>query len=176
MPRTKRRRLLYFLSFLLISSFAFSQEKTQQPTTLHLRDTARQAGYIFAGRVLSIKFVAPQAANEVATMRITFRVEQGLRGTRTGDALTIREWAGLWQGGERYRVGERVVLLLHAPSKLGLTSPVGGNRGRYGIDSRGNVMLGTGIGLEGPGVPARSPARIPLRHFLHAIRLAQAEE
>jgi hypothetical protein len=168
--------LLLVCSSFLITRSALCQEQAQWSTTLRLRDTARQAGYIFAGRVLSIKFVEPQAANEVATMRITFRVEQGLRGTRTGDALTIREWAGLWQGGERYRVGERVVLLLHPPSKLGLTSPVEGTRGRYGIDSQGNVVLGAGVGFEGPGIPARPLARIPLRHFLHAIRLAQAEE
>lgn len=175
MLRTNSKNLLCCV-FLLIACSALSQEKAQWSTTSYLRDTARQAGYIFAGRVLSIKFVEPQAANEVASMRITFRVEQGLRGTRTGDALTIREWAGLWQGGERYRVGERVVLLLHPPSKLGLTSPVGGIRGRYSIDPQGNIMLGAGAGLEGVGAPAGPPARIPLRHFMQAIRRAQVEE
>ena len=40
--------------------------------------------------------------NDVATVQITFRVEQAMRGTRAGQILTIREWAGLWNSGERY--------------------------------------------------------------------------
>ena len=174
MPRTNSKNLLA-LAVLLITCSGLAQE-TRWPTALQLRDTARQAGYIFAGRVLSVEFIAPQAVNEVAGMRITFRVEQGLSGTRTGDTLTIREWAGLWQGGERYRVGERVVLFLHPPSKLGFTSPVGNTRGRYSVDSQGNIVLGASVGLEGAGARAAPPARLPLRQFIRAIRQAQVEE
>ena len=47
----------------------------------------------------------------------------------------------LWSGAQRYRVGERVLLFLYPPSKLGLTSCVGGAVGRFTIDPRGRVLL-----------------------------------
>jgi hypothetical protein len=47
----------------------------------------------------------------------------------------------LWSDGERYRVGERVLLFLYSPSKLGLTSPVAGAMGRFAMDSRGMIAL-----------------------------------
>jgi hypothetical protein len=80
------------------------------------------SGYIFDGTVLSVQS-APDDANGLATVQITFRVEQAIRGTRAGQILTIREWAGLWNSGERYHAGERLLLFLYSPSSLGLTSP-----------------------------------------------------
>ena len=74
-------------------------------------------------------------------MRITFRIERGIRGARTGSRFVLREWAALWNSGERYRVGERVLLFLYPPSKVGLTSPVAGARGRFQVDSKGQVIL-----------------------------------
>jgi hypothetical protein len=70
---------------------------------------------------------------------VTFQVEHALRGTTTGQNLTIHEWAGLWNTKERYRVGERVLLFLYPPSKLGLTSPVAGPMGRFAIDPQGRI-------------------------------------
>jgi hypothetical protein len=173
MARTTLRGWVCFL-FLLIATFAVAQQQSQWRTTFQLQDTLQRSGYVFAGRVLSVRYDAPNAANEVASVRITFRVEQGVRGTRTGSTLTIREWAGLWQGGARYRVGERVVLFLHPPSKLGLTSPVNGDQGRYNVDAQGNVEFGANTG--GAGDPAKPPAAMPLRKFMRTIRQVQAQE
>ncbi|MGA8618051.1 MAG: hypothetical protein WB660_05965 [Candidatus Sulfotelmatobacter sp.] len=64
-----------------------------------------------------------------------------MRGASIGEKLTIHEWAGLWTRGERYRVGERVLLFLYSPSRLGLTSPVAGAIGRFAIDSEGKIVL-----------------------------------
>jgi hypothetical protein len=100
-----------------------------------------KAGYIFSGTVKSVERLAPRVKGSVAVMRITFHVDQGLRGTRTGQTLIVREWAGLWQAGERYRPGERAMLFLYPPSKLGLTSPVGGASGRFGVDPKGRVII-----------------------------------
>lgn len=57
-----------------------------------------------------------------------------------GQSLNIREWAGLWAKGERYRTGERVLLFLYPPSRLGLTSPVGGDLGRFEIEPDGILL------------------------------------
>jgi hypothetical protein len=71
-------------------------------------------------------------------------VEHGIRGIAAGELLTIHEWAGLWTSGERYHVGESVLLFLYPPGKLGLTSPVAGAMGRFALDSQGRVLL-TGL-------------------------------
>ncbi len=140
-----------------------------------LRQLTGQAGYIFAGTVTKVERVVASAPNEVATVRITFRVEQGIRGVRTGAALQIRQWAGLWNSGERYRVGERVVLFLYPPSKLGLTSPVGGALGRLPINSQGELLLGnTQLRALLPGASSTDASarigRVDSREFLRAIR------
>jgi hypothetical protein len=57
-----------------------------------LRQLNRNSGYILDGTVLSVHPVAPNTSG-VATAQITFRVEQAIRGTRSGQVLTIREWA-----------------------------------------------------------------------------------
>ena len=69
--------------------------------------------------------------------------------------MTIREWAGLWNTGERYETGERVLLFLYPKSKLGLTSPVGGKLGRYAVDAAGRVLIDS--------APKTRPRPVPLR-------------
>lgn len=106
----------------------------------HPRPLTQSSGYIFAGTVKSVERVAT-TANGVATVEINFHVDQGLRGVRTGQMLAIREWGGLWESGESYRLGERVLLFLYPPSKLGLTSPVRGPMGRFRIGPDGLIPL-----------------------------------
>jgi hypothetical protein len=84
--------------------------------TLSLHQMTRDSGYIFAGKVMRIERVAGRLTADVPTVRITFLVEQGIRGVRTGQTLVIREWVGLWEQGERYRLGERVAFPLSSQS------------------------------------------------------------
>ena len=118
----------------------------------HPHPLIRSSGYIFAGTVRSVERVAPKGKG-VAIVLISFHVDQAMRGVRTGQTLAIREWAGLWESGERYRPGERVLLFLYPPSKLGLTSPVAGPMGRFRIGPDGRVIFDPG----GIGVPVRPP-------------------
>ena len=106
-----------------------------------LRHIIRDSGKIFAGTVIKVERVDPTPASAIATTQITFRVEEPIRGVRQGQVVQVQEWSGLWQTGERYRVGERVLLFLYPPSKLGLTSPVGGTVGRLQIDRNRRVAL-----------------------------------
>ncbi len=152
----------------------------QLPAVPGLRQLARSSAYIFAGTVTSIQPVASARADEVATVRLTFHVDQGIRGVRSGQSLTIREWSGLWQSGERYRVGERVLLFLYPPSKLGLTSPVGGPLGRMALDSKGQVLLDREqmaalAGDPAVGVRLRNKSRVSSRDFAHVIRREEEE-
>lgn len=105
-----------------------------------LRRLTQNSGYIFDGTVLSVERVEADAGS-VDLVQITFRVEQGIRGVRNGQVVTIREWGGLWNSGQRYRSGERLLLFLYKPSKLGLTSPVDGPLGRIAVDSGGNAIF-----------------------------------
>src|ERR1700680_4318946 len=130
----------------------------------HAPPLTPSAGYIFAGTVKSIARPAPKK-NDVATVQINFHVDQCMRGVRTGQGLTIREWVGLWASGERYRLGERVLLFLYPPSKLGLTSPVRGPMGRFRIGPDGAVVFDPGrIGFStrspSIGDTPRAPTRV----------------
>jgi hypothetical protein len=141
-----------------------------------LRQLTRPAGYIFAGRVQAVRYVPPTARSQVATMQITFRIEQGLKGVRTGKTFTIREWVGAWNAGARYRVGERMALFLYPPSRLGLTSPVGGERGRFVLDRRGQVLLGmerAELFSEMSGRQHGARDRVRLREFVSGVRRAE---
>lgn len=100
-----------------------------------------------------------------------------MRGTSAGQSLTIHEWAGLWNGGERYRVGERVLLFLYSPSKLGLTSPVAGAMGRFATDSQGRVVMNpqhvAALAAE-PILGGKSI--VPYADFAEAVRLCREQE
>lgn len=101
---------------------------------------AQAAGRIFSGTVTAIS--AHTASGQgMETVFITFHVEQAIRGVTAGENVTISQWMGAWSSGQRYRVGERVLLFLYPPSKLGLTSCVGGSLGRFTVDSMGRVQL-----------------------------------
>jgi hypothetical protein len=101
----------------------------------------QSAGIIFSGQVVSV-IRAGAASGELATSTvIIFRVQHAIRGAIAGQKLTIREWSGLWNRGERYRIGEQVFLFLYPPSRLGLTSPVNGPLGRLAMDPQERILL-----------------------------------
>jgi hypothetical protein len=145
----------------------------QQPP----RPVTQSSGYIFAGTVKSVQQVAPKG-NGVATIEINFHVDQGVRGVRTGQMLAIREWAGLWESGESYRLGERVLLFLYPPSKLGLTSPVRGPMGRFKIGPDGQIVLDPGrVSFLAPRPPIRDSlrgrTRVTPTEFVRFLRSAE---
>jgi len=158
-----------------------SEARADLPELPHLSrpPLTRSAGYIFAGTVQSIERAAPKG-NGVATVLINFHVDQAMRGVRAGQTLAIREWAGLWESGERYRPGERVLLFLYPPSKLGLTSPVGGSLGRFRIDPDGLAVINPGrIGVRSrhPAIAARFQGRTRVSPYelVHFFRYAEDE-
>jgi hypothetical protein len=102
---------------------------------------ARTAGTIFAGTVTRIEPGPATGGSAVPTVAITFHVERPLRGTLPAGSLTVLEWLGLWSSGQRYAVGEHVLLFLYPPSKLGLTSAVGGALGQFRVDSAGGILV-----------------------------------
>ncbi len=87
-----------------------------------LRNLASRAGVVFVGQVVKIE---PKAG----TVEVTFQVQQPVLGA-VGATYTLREWSGLWTGGrQRYRLGQRAMVFLHATNGPGLSSPVDGMEG-----------------------------------------------
>ena len=152
------------------------------PGTIGLPEIARAAGIIFSGTVTSISRVSASGGSDSRSdvpqvVAVTFRVEHSFRGTTAGQNLTVSQWIGLWTSGQRYRVRERVLLFLYPPSKLGLTSCVGGTMGRFVVDPLGHVVLSeqhlTAFGAD----PAlRGKSRVSMRDFSEAVRRARGEE
>jgi hypothetical protein len=99
------------------------------------------SGIIFSGQVTSVSRARAVPGEQASPTVITFHVQHAIRGAVAGQKLTIREWPGLWNRGERYRVGEHVFLFLYPPSRLGLTSPVAGTLGRLAMDSQERILI-----------------------------------
>ncbi len=156
------------------------------PTALHgqrnlsgpaLNRVSRQAAYIFSGTVLAVERLTPKGPNDIAAVQITFRVDQPIRGVTAKQTFSIREWAGLWDRNDRYRRGQHVLLFLYRPSKLGLTSPVGGGAGRYELDGTGRI-LGNPNSLEEMQALLRTSGKreaVNARDLVRAIRRPRGE-
>lgn len=114
------------------------------PDPIHQPITAQQiinhSALIFSGTVLNIKHQNAGRNTTPGVTQITFRVQDAIRGVRRGELIHVREWAGLWNAGERYRAGETLFMFLYPPSELGLTSPVGGAAGKFDIQ-HGRVLI-----------------------------------
>lgn len=121
---------LLLLLFLSLSAGAWPQQSPSAGSSLSLEQIASRAGLIFSGTVQAIE---PDGDSVTS---VTFKVEEGIRGARPDETVTIREWAGPLRAGTpgRYRVGEKVLVFFHSAAPNGLTSPVGGSAGviRFG--------------------------------------------
>ena len=147
------------------------------PPILGLPQIARAAGIIFSGTVTNVSYRPANAREPVETVAITFHVENALRGAIPGDLLTITEWAALWSGGQHYRAGERVLLFLYPPSKLGLTSSVGGPLGRFRFDAQDRILFSAQqVSAFRTDSVLGGKSRIGFSDFALAVRQARWEE
>jgi hypothetical protein len=112
-----------------------------RPPAVSLAQMVRAAGTIFSGTVTEIRRHPAAGRQPIGTVEIGFHVDQSIRGAIPGTSVTILEWAGAWYASQSYRVGDRVLLFLYPPSKLGLTSCVDGTIGRFPIGPTGRVTI-----------------------------------
>ncbi len=80
--------------------------------------------------------------------------------------LMFTSGVGCGRWGNAISQGEQVVLFLYPASRLGLTSPVGGEMGRFQVNKAGRVLLKTEDGRR---------AKIELRNFAATARRAARE-
>jgi len=165
--RASRRVLvvvLVCLSSFCLSRFAVAQQSdavvAERVLGPQWKQVSRRAGMIFEGTVVTT--AAPIAADDgtvpgaTAAVELRFRVDEAIAGVERGQVVTIHEWAGAWSRHRPMRSGERILIFLYPPSRLGLTSPVGGSLGQVALDASGKnvakrrpaAVVGLGPGLR----------------------------
>jgi hypothetical protein len=131
-----RTAIVFGLAFLAAVECGYGQAPQTAGATDALHAMSRLAAVIFTGQVAAVR--RHDAADGAAGMvEIDFAVEDAVRGV-SGGIYTLREWAGLWPAGDQpFSVGQRLLMLLHAPGVAGLSSPVGGSDGAIPIRGSG---------------------------------------
>ena len=152
---------------LCLSVFAASQTSDQIVAERVLgprwKQLSRRAGMIFAGTVLAtpsglspsdstvptstMLSPADQSPGAISAIELTFRVDEPIAGVDRGQVLTIHEWAGAWAMHRPMNKGQHLLIFLYPPSRLGLTSPVGGALGQVALDSSGTSVATSAQGL-----------------------------
>jgi hypothetical protein len=132
---------------------------------------SRLAGAIFTGRVVAVHRI--EGLNgATGVVEIDFAVEDAVRGV-SGNAYTLREWAGLWPAGdELFRVGQRYLMLLHSPGAAGLSSPVGGTDGAIPIRGNGAASDGRVVDLRWVATRVAQPLQYRISPVVHAGALS----
>ena len=110
---------------------------------------SQRAGMVFAGTVLGDGAQTAKVDLGVPSVALRFRVDRAIAGVEPGQVLTIREWTGAQALHPPMRRGERFLLFLYVPSRLGLTSPVGGRQGQIQLDATGQA-----VAAREPATPA----------------------
>jgi hypothetical protein len=156
--RLSRCGLLITLALVLLPNVALGQQSDQVIAERVLgpqwKQLSRRAGMIFAGTVLAPasgpvtnRIVKPdRLALETSpgagpATQLSFYVDEAIAGVKQGQLLTIHEWTGVLSKQRPMRQGEHFLIFLYPPSRLGLTSPVGGSLGQVPLSpSNINVL------------------------------------
>ena len=111
-----------------------------------LADLNARAGVVFAGQVTAVEHV--DAAGYV---EVRFRIDMPVKGCAGRSGYALREWAGRWAAqADRYRVGERLLMFLHAPGPGGLSSAVDGMTGKVALLASAPAVIATAGGVAPP--------------------------
>jgi hypothetical protein len=104
------------------------------------KQLSRRAGMIFAGTVIGA--AKPSGPNSAAasTVEFRFRVDRAIAGVDSGQILTVHEWTGALPNQRPMSHGQHFLVFLYPPSRLGLTSPVGGAHGQLALDAGGTYV------------------------------------
>lgn len=127
-----------------------------------LQEMSAAAGVIFTGEVTAIRRI-PGEGGASGVVEIDFRIDKAVRGCVTGSTYKLLEWAGLWTDSNgRYRIGQRLLMMLRAPGASGMSSPVGGMDGAIPI-------RGVESEITAPNSPSTTGATVNATDFTTAI-------
>lgn len=194
--RASRRGLAVALA--LLSSFVAAQQSDQVLAERVLgpqwKQLSRRAGMIFAGTVLSAGAqtgTSQTAATDridpgtTPAVQLNFRVDEAIAGVERGQVLTIHEWAGAWSMHRPMSKGQHFLMFLYPPSRLGLTSPVGGSLGQVALDASGQNVSKEALNgdAQKPDAamaiaprkePSSQPGALPGARGVSVVQLARA--
>jgi hypothetical protein len=195
--RSSRCVLPITLVLALLSSVAVAQQSDQVIAERVLgpqwRQLSRRAGMIFVGTVvapsmhsvtdgtvaagtISMGTIAAETTPGTAPpVRFSFHVDEAIAGVERGQVLTIREWAGALARQRPMRLGERFLIFLYPPSRLGLTSPVGGSLGQVALDASGKNISNDSAPLGNTPERRHISVNISVLQLERAIRGARSE-
>jgi hypothetical protein len=142
---------------------------------------SRRAGIIFTGTVLSPGSAVathPGAPYKLSLgadfVALRFRVDRPIAGVEPAQVLTIHQWIGASPRLRPLHPGDRVLLFLYPPSRLGLTSPVGGPQGQFRLDPSGQHVIERSTLVGSPNHDDQEQARQSLRHPVSVSQLERA--
>jgi len=160
---------------LLVAATVSAQSAPPRTVDEALHRMSDEAGVIFAGQVMAVRR-QPGKNGASGVVEVEFRVDQAVRGCTAGEPYLLREWAGLWAGGaRRYRVGERLLMFLRAPSASGLSSPVDGMDGAVPIHGDSSPLVVSGAAAEYPVADLRWVGTQVFRLVAYRVRSAHTD-
>jgi hypothetical protein len=124
------------MAFLLAAVMACPLQAQLITRQVDLPYLAQRADVIVQGKVISVKNENLPRFRNFPIVEVTLEVENMLRGPSKQRTYTFREAVFGFKtnrGKQDYQVGKRLILFLHAPSALGLSSPIGIGQGRFQI-------------------------------------------
>lgn len=135
----------------------------------------RHAGMIFAGTVLAGPGQSASTDRGVPSVELKLRVDRAIAGVESGQVLTIHEWTGALSSHPAMHKGEHLLLFLYPPSRLGLTSPVGGARGQIRLDAWGRTAIERPRTAADPGPASPVSSNATRRAASRPINLTDIE-
>ena len=131
---------------------AVSSSILPESVSSELAAMAAHASVIFTGQVVAI-----DRQDTAGFVDIRFRILESVRNAPTSGTYTLREWAGLWSAHpDRYRVGQRRLMLLTARGPVGFSAPVAGSNGAIPLIATAQPPL-----LNSAGIPTPDNAATP---------------
>ena len=142
--RARGARLL-MLAVVLAMAWAAQAQGQFLYRQVALPELSQRAPIIVQGRIVEARYEPHLNYPHLTTVLVTLQVERTLRGG-AAERLSFREFLPGLQarmGKRGYLVGQRLLLFLPEPSRYGLSSPLGGEQGRFHIwrDQRGNELV-----------------------------------
>lgn len=187
MGASRRVLVLLFVSWLsfCLSTIARAQSQfldqalAERALGPRWEQLSRRAGMIFAGTVLTAYPATSVTDRAVAgppplSVELRFRVDRAIAGVEAGQILTIHEWTGAVSMHRPMIDGQHVLLFLYPPSRLGLTSPVGGSLGLVILDAAGEYVSKKEL-LRHRGVTVRPGFPVTVSGGTRSVSIVQLE-
>jgi len=118
----------YWVAFLMILVLS-SHSKSMTVLPMSLDQMAQDSGKIIHGKVIGVREEIHEALG-IPVSVISVQTEECLKGDATGQ-VQFRQVKGM--GLPVYRQGDEIVIFLYPESKVGVTSPVGGDQGLFKV-------------------------------------------